>query len=500
METLAEVFNSGADSVTAANQDVLDPFTSPATNDMFIGAGYSQLFSRDLITNSSGTYFFMMEASKMPKVIDLRNLACEVTFQVVKVVDGKEYGVVSTDGVSVTNHLVDSLFSNIEIIVNSAPIYKSPSYRYHYVQLTHLLGESAVKNTGSAYLAMSDPETRPTQTLRAYNTYFGSRSDRICATYPTRVQAPEDGVPSTSVIYESVPVAELDRKTIAPKNVYATGVLSHGFSNCRQFLPWNSEIIVNVTKQEDCHLLHVGKINQSDTVADPSPGEFRLKIVNLSLSYRHYILNDYWYKKHMDLYNSGERCKIYFMKPYTNHQCIQVGEQLFFRDIGFPGRRLAKMFVVFMSSNRFVGSLKTASNSYQQLPQLRNCQLLLSGREPLQMDAGVVRSTDNSLMEKLYFDLLHNNQVFSRETQNNTLTFQHFKNDAFILSLNLVANGLLESDKLPLLMSGPITLKVELKSPLSEAWYVYYVGHAISLMEAAPGLPPQLSEKLEMEK
>jgi hypothetical protein len=86
------------------------------------------------------------------------------------------------------------------------------------------------------------------------------------------------------------------------------------------------------------------------------------------------------------------------------------------------------------------------------------------------------------------------------ETEANTISFSQFKRSAFVVTLNLVAGGLLESDRLPLLKSGTISLRVYLEEPLKQAWYVYYLGYGVSQMSCAPGSPPKLSDTLAMDK
>jgi hypothetical protein len=560
MQSLAEVVNASADSVTIANHDTLEPFTAPPTNDLFIDTGYTKLFARDLISNSSGTYYFEMAAEKLPKIIDLSKLLCEVSFSVVKVVGGREYACVPYDGVSVTNSFVDSLFSKIEITINQAPAYVSPSNRYQYIQLNHLVsGVKTNQGKGMGHLSFSYPEEYPESTVTNKNPHFKARSDRICSPPPgevggkelyaeTKLWTPVVNVDDYKVA-DTASTADKTKATIAlalalanakaitekrnraqnkfvhlaaeqvrlrnilengsvadqqeirgqlqVPTVYGMGVLTTGFSNSRQYLPWDSAITVTVTKESDLHLLQVGADIEGGKIATPSEGQFRVKIKNLSLFYRHYILNDSAYVQQAALYRAGKRSKIYYLKPYTNALCMQMGQQLYVQDIGFAGRRLAKLFVVFMSSERYVGSYEQASNVYEPPPALRSAELLFNGRDPLQLDASTLRSTENSAYEKLYFDYLSNTQILGRETENNTLSFDQFKRSAFVLSLNLVASGLLESERLPLLKTGIITLRLELEQPLPSAWYVYYLAYGVAQMDCAPGEIPQMSEKLQ---
>jgi hypothetical protein len=552
MESLAEVVSGSTDSISAANTDTLQPFTAPPTNDLFIDTGYTKLFARDLISNSSGTYFFHMEAEKLPKLIDLSKLLCEVTFSVVKVVDGREVGCKPGDGVSISNYFVDSLFSKIEIIVNQAPVYTSPSNRYQYTQMQHIVSEErGNEGKGMGHLSFAYPEEFPEETLINRNPFFKARSDRVCIPPPPRPKnglkrnrdganpnVPQAGAGSkrkrviagstgdtggtgdgqggtgsqpqtdggdnddgdngtgtdTGTSQEGVQQAD------AAPDVYGVGILTTGFSNSRQFLPWNSDIIVNLTKEKDCHLITLGPMDTTDQIRKPREGQYKVKIKNLSLFYKHYILKDEAYAAQAKMYREGHRSKLYFLKPYANAHCMQMGQQQYTQDLGFPGRRLAKLFVVFMSSDRYIGSMVKASNVYEQPPNMRSVELLFNGRDPLQLDASSLRSVDNSLLPKLYFDYLHNTQIIGMETANNTLSFGQFTRSAFVLSLNLVANGLLESDRLPLLKSGSITLRLNLTVPLREAWYVYYLGYGVEQMACAPGEPPQLSENLEVEK
>jgi hypothetical protein len=493
MQSLAEVVNASADSVTAANNDTLEPFTAPPTNDLFIDTGYTKLFARDLINNSSGTYYFEMAAEKLPKIVDLSKLLCEVSFSVVKVVGGKEYACVPSDCVGLTNYFVDSLFSKIEITINQAPAYVSPANRYQYVQLSHLVStERTNRGKGMGHLSFAYPEDYPEESRADRNPYFKIRAGRVCAPTPAvdGVEKPTDAqmedstnmkfidmsdflIPTGSTEAEKA-VNEVARKAAVEENasrrtrqekamvvtvaraaaqnllksklrssvvaeeqavrerltipqVYAMGVLTTGFSNSRQYLPWDSSIVVTVVKESDVHLLQVAKIEKLDVVSIPQDGQFRVKIRNLSLFYRHYILNDSAYVQQSALYKSGKRSKIYYLKPYTNALCMQMGQQLYVQDIGFAGRRLAKLFVVFMSSERYVGNYLQASNVYEPPPALRSAELLFNGRDPLQLDASTLRSTDNSAFEKLYFDYLHNTQILGRETENNTLSFSQFK-------------------------------------------------------------------------
>lgn len=496
MESLADVVNSGGDSIAYANEDLRDSFIAPPTSDKYINTGLSTFHNLDLVNNSTGTYNMVLQANKTAVVSDLSNFNVEATIQVVRVIDGKHYGLISQDGVSLVNHFVDSLFSDIEIMVNRSPISKSPIHRLHYVQISHLVSDKkAVAGTGMSYLGMSDPETNPDKTSVASNPYFASRADRIVSPTPT-VVVPATG--GNEEFTKNQPYAEIDRTLIKVRDVYVTGNLTTEFNTAKYFLPWNSEIVVTLTKEKDVNLIHVGKTTHGDSGAVPKPGEYRVIIKKLGLTVRNFVLNDSWYKKHLDCYNKGMTTKIFYLRPYTNALCIQSGEQAFRHELGFPGRKLCKMFVVFMSSKRFIGDYSKASNCFTPPPNLRSCQLKLGGQDPIQMDGGLVRSPSNSLYEKLYFDYLHNAQVFDKEMSSNTLTFAHFKSSAFILSLNFVANGTLESTKLPLLKCGTVTLDLEMDAPLTEAWYVFYMGLGLSLMEVAPGMPPKISETMDV--
>jgi hypothetical protein len=168
---------------------------------------------------------------------------------------------------------------------------------------------------------------------------------------------------------------------LAP-DVYALGVLTTGFSNARQFLPWDSDIIVNLTKEKDFHLIHVGATHASDIVATPRPDTYQVRIKNLSLFYRHYVLNDEAYKRQKESYAKGQRSKLYFLRPYANAHCMQLGQQLYHQDLGFPGRHLAKLFVVFMSSERYVGSYVKASNVYKPPPSHAECGITFKRTRP----------------------------------------------------------------------------------------------------------------------
>lgn len=162
METFAKVASTGTDSVKIENHEILSPFVEPGTSKTFVDCGFTRLYSRDALSNSTGSYFFEYERELLPKVHDLSTIMCEVTTSIVKMEGDEERPVEESDNVSVTNNFVDSLWSKIHMTINNAEAYSSPANRYHYVQLSRLLGHNEpLEQKGLDFLAMAQADENP---------------------------------------------------------------------------------------------------------------------------------------------------------------------------------------------------------------------------------------------------------------------------------------------------------------------------------------------------
>lgn len=272
------------------------------------------------------------------------------------------------------------------------------------------------------------------------------------------------------------------------------GPLTYGFNTTKQFLPWNCSLQIRLDKESDEHILHVRSASTEEAQ------KFKVKIHNVGLFLRYYLINDELYKKFKAIYQTGMRSKMYFFKPYTHSNLMEIGTRHFSKDIGFRGRKLVKLFVVFLNQQRHNGNREYCSSVYMQPPKLLTASIKQGDRDPLQLAPNMLRTPSTSLLQKLYFDLLMNTQVLGVETKRNTVSFDKFKRSAFVMSLNCVAGGTLQSDQLPLIRQGPIHLDLLLKEPLKEALYVYYLGYTVSVLSVAPGQPALLSDELSYER
>ena len=90
METFAQVASTGTDSVKIQDHEILSPFVEPSTAKTFVDCGFTRLYSRDALSNSTGSFFFEYERELLPKVHDLSTLICEVTTSIVRVEGNEE--------------------------------------------------------------------------------------------------------------------------------------------------------------------------------------------------------------------------------------------------------------------------------------------------------------------------------------------------------------------------------------------------------------------------
>ena len=631
METFSQVVSTGTESTEFEERDILAPFIEPVESRTFWDTGYTRLYSRDALSNSTGSYFFEYERELMPKVHDLSCLICEVTSCIVKMEGGREVPVTKADNVSVTNNYVDSLWNRIQMNINNSEAYASPANRYHYVQLSRLLGhEQPLEGKGLDMLALNQAEEHPGNTNVSVNLGFTRRANQFVhlkrdnndryqrdydaerlknrSTPKSRVMAeflakeaerrksasgakkrknrdqilgvaqgiakgikrrridgggsevvstgnaPSTGGDGGQTVSETGGAQEGDREEVeveeeeeedkgsedgggggldlggevtptddyssygddlsvgddpdssgdeedddptlreVPKRVYHIGTLTYGFNTTKQFLPWNCSLQIQLDKESDEHLLHV----RSDSTYEAK--KYKIKILHVGLYLRYYIIHDRLYAHFKNVYASGMRSKMYFFKPYTHSNLMEVGTRHFSKDIGFRGRKLVKLFVVFMNQQRHNGNREYCSGVYMQPPELLTATLKQADRDPLQLAPALMRTPSTSLLQKLYFDYLVNTQVFGAETPRNTISFEKFKTNAFVMTLNCVASGTLQTDQLPLIKQGPVHLDLLLREPLKEALYVFYMGYTVSVLSVAPGQPVLLSDELSYER
>ena len=551
METFAQVASTGTDSVKIQDHEILSPFVEPSTAKTFVDCGFTRLYSRDALSNSTGSFFFEYERELLPKVHDLSTLICEVTTSIVRVEGNEERPVELADNVSVTNNFVDSLWSKIHMTINNAEAYSSPANRYHYVQLSRLLGhQEPLEEKGLDLLATCQVDEDPGSTDPTLNPGFNQRAqmfvkrkrdsnakyqidhdaqrlkdreslsaDAILAAFRKNQKEHQQGkkrkksndgdegesqsqLPSENGEEGGKSDSEDDGNSVSDfssvsdgsKRVYSLGTLTYGFNTTKQFLPWNCSLQIQLDKESDEHILYVRSSSTEEA------RKFKLKIHNVGLYLRYYLINDQLYNKFKAIYQSGIRSKMYFLKPYTHSNLMEIGTRHFSKDIGFRGRKLVKLFVVFMNQQRHNGNREYCSSVYMQPPNVLTASIKQGDRDPLQLAPNLLRSPSTSLLHKLYFDLLMNTQVLGAETKRNTISFEKFKKNAFVMSLNCVAGGTLQTDQLPLIRQGPIHLDLLLEEPLNEALYVYYLGYTVSVLSVAPGQPALLSDELSYER
>ena len=531
MESFSEVASTGTNSVKIQDNEILSPFVEPSTQDTFFNTGFTRLYSRDAISNSTGSYLFEYERELLPKVHDLSSLICEVYTSIVKVENGVELPITKEDNVSVTNNFVDSLWSRIRMSINNADAYSSPPNRYHYVQLSRLLClDEPIDGKGFNYLSLSSKDDNPDSLEADLNPGFFDRQARFRASVDDvnakyqkdpdeeRLAARDSGTSPATLTEEEAFLQSSDgnakavlgkqqksaeeevmddisrRTSRVNRRVYGLGTLTYGFMTCKQFLPFNSSLQIQLDRESDEYLLHA--ISNSSSEAK----KYKIKIHNVGLYLKYYLLKDDIYKHLKSKYESGLRTKMFFFKPYTHATLMEVGTRHFSKDIGFRGRQLCKLFVVFMKPQRYNGNREYCSGIYKQPPKLQTASLRQGDRDPLQLAPNMLRTPATSLLEKLYFDFLVNLQVLGAETERNTISFEKFKSTAFVMSMNCVASGTLQSDKLPLLREGPIHLDILLEEPLSKPMYVFYLGYTVSTLSVAPGQPCLISDELSYER
>lgn len=180
MEAFSKVASTGTDSVKIEEHETLSPFVEPSESKTFVECGFTRLYSRDALSNSTGSYFFEYEREMLPKVHDLSCLICELTTCIVKVEDGEEKPVTKADNVSVTNNYVDAMWNRIQMNINNSEAYASPANRYHYVQLSRLLGhDEPLEGKGLDFLAFNQQDEFPGNTDLSINKGFTRRAQQF---------------------------------------------------------------------------------------------------------------------------------------------------------------------------------------------------------------------------------------------------------------------------------------------------------------------------------
>ena len=63
MEAFSKVVSTGTESTQFEDQEILAPFIEPVESKTFWDCGFTRLYSRDALSNSTGSYFLSMNAS-----------------------------------------------------------------------------------------------------------------------------------------------------------------------------------------------------------------------------------------------------------------------------------------------------------------------------------------------------------------------------------------------------------------------------------------------------
>lgn len=545
MEALAELCSTGTDALRLQRNAVLSPFYEPTFNDDFTSTGFTRLYSKDATSNSTGSYYFHYDAELLPKVHDLSKLYCKVESSLVKIINGKEVAVLPRDKVMITNNYLDALWKNISVTINNSEAYESCPDRYHYVQIAKLINDELPDNSrGLSYLAMANhdeeagshtvnmsgvdrsnaflaEDVEPEQVLFHVPEEADADQERRDARnarnreglveqdtdlQPTLTPAEKAAAKKAADAAKEKAEQEKKRRLEADKDydnrshlpiprVWTIGTLTYGLMTAKKNLPWDCSITIRLDKQSDEYLIHC---QGTKTAAEAE--QYHIKIHSVKLFYRFFYIKDGLYSMFKNMYSQGKTSKLFFLKPYTHSSLIEVGTRCFSRDIGFPKRSLVKLFVVFLNPQRYHGDREYASNVYRQPPKLRRVRITQANTNAVNLEPFSDETRDDALLQKLYFDLLLNVQVLGMENSSNSLTFAQFKKSAFIVSINCVGNGMLQSDSLPLVRQGPIHLNVELREPLETPQYVFYLGYTICKMAVSPRAPVLLSDELSYER